>query len=312
MVPRYCRSRPGHAIRIGFTLVELLVVIAIIAVLIAMVVPAVQKVREAAVRTQCGNNMKQLLLSVHSYADNKGEKLPPANFYQVVNVQTGNAAEGSAFYALLPYYEQDNLFRLYTQDRPDSGYLGARYVALAPIHVCPADPTNDNGIGSLDGKTATSNYALNLALFGANGAFDLKGVPGPYSLGGIPDGTSNTIGMVETSACFPGHPTVNPQSGTTENFMAWSYPAYLNTYGPYWPNPDELPGQANFTGLFPLPQIGVTPMQADPNLCQSYHSGLMNIALMDGSVRTVTAGLSRTSWTNALLPDDGQVLGSDW
>src|SRR5271169_3048740 len=94
----------------AFTLIELLVVIAIIAVLIGLLLPAVQKVREASNRTQCLNNEKQLMVAVHTYADAHNGRLPPANFCQVVNQATGNAAEGSAFYALLPYYEQDNLF----------------------------------------------------------------------------------------------------------------------------------------------------------------------------------------------------------
>jgi prepilin-type N-terminal cleavage/methylation domain-containing protein len=298
--------------RRAFTLIELLVVIAIVGVLIGLLVPAVQKVRETANRIRCANNMKQLVLSTHNYAGDNDGRLPPSNFYQVVNAQTGNAAEGSAFYALLPYYEQDNLFKLYTQDRPDAGYRGAQYVALNPIHVCPSDPTTTNGIAILDGKTATSNYALNLGLFGAGGTFNMQGVSSPFKVGNIPDGSSNTIAMVETSGCFPGYPAIDPQSGTPENYMTWDYPAYPNTLGPYWPNPDELPGQRNYTGLFPLPQIGVTPMKADPNLCQSYHTGVMNIALMDGSVRTVSAGLGQTTWSNALKPDDGQILGTDW
>ena len=93
--------------------------------------------------------------------------------------------------------------------------------------------------------------------------------------------------------------------------MSWPYPAYLNTMGPYWPNPDELPGQPNYTGLFPLPQIGITPARADPNLCQSYHPTVMNIAMVDGSVRTISSGVSQVVWTLALDPSDGRVLGLD-
>jgi prepilin-type N-terminal cleavage/methylation domain-containing protein len=301
-------SRPRSA----FTLIELLVVIAIIGVLMGLLLPAVQKVREAANRAKCANNMKQLALSIHNYGSTFNDMLPPANFYQVVNAGTGNAAEGSAFYALLAFYEQDALFRLYTRDRPDAGYLGAQFVPLSPIHVCPSDPTVTQGIASLDGKTATSNYALNLALFGAGGTFNIKGRPSPFRIGTIPDGTSNTIAMSETSGCFPGYPATNPKTGTPMNFMSWPFPAYLNTMGPYWPNPDELPGQANYTGSFPLPQFSPTPMQADPTLSQSYHPATMNVALMDGSVRTISASLSQATWTNALKPDDGQVLGSDW
>ena len=102
----------------AFTLIELLVVIAIIAVLIALLVPAVQKVREAANVTQCINNEKQLLLAIHAYADVNNGRLPPANFYQIVNAKSGNAAEGSAFYALLPYYEQGMFLKLIRKTSP--------------------------------------------------------------------------------------------------------------------------------------------------------------------------------------------------
>ena len=304
-------TRPLPLTRPAFTLIELLVVIAIIGVLIALLLPAVQKVREAAARMQCGNNLKQLMLATHNYAGGNRDRLPPANFYQVVNRNTGNAAEGSAFYALLAFYEQDNLFRAYTADRTDAGYRGAQYVPLA-IHVCPSDPTTVNGIATTDGKTATSNYALNLVLFGAGGTFAVKGAVSPFRLSTIPDGTSNTLGMVETSGAFPGYPTVNPTTGTTENVMAWAYPAYPNTFGPYWPNPDELPGQPNYAGRYALPQFDVTPTQANPTLCQSYHTGCMNVALMDGSVRQVTAGLSQYSWSIALDPADGQTFDDSW
>jgi type II secretory pathway pseudopilin PulG len=291
-------------------LVELLVVIAIIAVLVALLVPAVQKVREAANVRQCVNNEKQLMLALHAYADANNGRLPPSNFYQVVNQATGNAAEGSAFYAMLPYYEQGGVFTAYTRDIPKPGYLTAQFVPLA-IHVCPSDPTVSGGIGSVPPNYATGNYAMNLALLGAGGTFGVKGASPPYRIGNIPDGASNTIGIMEASGCFPGYPAVDPQTGTAESYMTWHWPAYPNSFGPYWPNPDELPGQPHFTGLFPLPQINVGMMQADPNLAQCYHA-IMNVALMDGSVRTISATLSQKTWTYALNPADGQVLGPDW
>jgi prepilin-type N-terminal cleavage/methylation domain-containing protein len=301
--------KPHHH-RFAFSLVELLVVIAIIAVLIGLLLPAVQKVREAANVLYCENNEKQLILAIHSYADANNGLLPPANFYQIVNPRTGNAAQGSAFYALLPYYEQGNLFDKYTQDIPNPGYLGAEFTPLK-VHWCPTDPTVIDGIGTVAPSYATGNYALNLALFGANGTFNLLGISSPYAIGNIPDGSSNTIGIVEASGCFPGYPTVDPQTGTLTSYMTWHWPAYPNSFGPYWPDPDELPGQPNYTGLFTLPQIAVDQMQANPNLCQCYHT-VMNLALMDGSVRKITPSLSQLTWTRALLPSDGELLGNDW
>src|SRR5208283_4440651 len=143
----------------AFTLVELLVVIAIIAVLIGLLLPAIQKVREAASVIQCANNEKQLILAIHAYAD-ANSVLPPANFYQIVNQTTGNAAQGSVFYALLPYYDQGNLFNEYTQDIAKPGYLGAEFSPLS-VHWCRSDPTVIKGIGTVAPNYATGNYALN-------------------------------------------------------------------------------------------------------------------------------------------------------
>ena len=295
--------------RQGFTLIELLVVITIISVLIALLLPAVQASREAARVTQCANNSKQLMLSTHNFATSYDGQLPAANFFQVVNSQTGLAAEGSAFYALLPYYEQAQIFSTYTQDRPDAGYKGAQYIPLS-IHICPDDPTNKNGIAIVDGKTAVGDYCMNLELFGASGTFNIKGKPSPFRIESIPDGTSNTIGLFECAGSFPGYPQIDPQTGNYENIMAWAPPAYTNTIGPYWPDNDMLVGQPNYlvTGGYPLPQIGINPMQANPNLCQSFHS-IMNIGMMDGSVRKITPSINQKIWSQAIYPNDGGPMG---
>src|SRR4051812_4921287 len=94
---------------LGFTLIELLVVIAIIAILIGLLVPAVQKVREAAARSQCSNNLKQLGLAVHNYAGTYNQKLPPMN--TATNSTPVGVTNGSLHYTILPFIEQDNLYR---------------------------------------------------------------------------------------------------------------------------------------------------------------------------------------------------------
>jgi prepilin-type N-terminal cleavage/methylation domain-containing protein/prepilin-type processing-associated H-X9-DG protein len=325
--------------RSAFTLVELLVVIAIIAILVGLLLPAVQRVREAANRTQCVNNHKQILLAVHNYADTHGRLLPP-NYYKVLDaaVDPPIVAEGSEHYAILPFLEGQNLQN--TCNNPaipavpqnfvppgvamgnGPGFLAAQYGALKVV-VCPSDPTCLQGIaggGALAGQIATNNVSYNLVLFGAGNVFDAlhKGKSSPYKISNIPDGASNTIATVEQSGYYPGqNGGIDPQSNTVEYYTSWPYPAYPNTFGPHYPNPDEMPGQPNFvpyssTTGYRMPQIGVTPLAADPNTCQRYHPGAMNVGMADGSVRQVGPSVSQLAWNYLIDPADGQALDNSW
>src|SRR5438552_13182089 len=135
--------RKCSGIRRGFTLIELLVVIAIIAILVALLLPAVQKVREAAARTQCQNNLKQIGLACHSYHDTK-HSLPAG--YRAVSPYSDGATDtmpgwGWAAF-LLPHLEQDNLFRSLSLALPIEHPANAAAVQqVLPLFLCPSDPT---------------------------------------------------------------------------------------------------------------------------------------------------------------------------
>jgi len=301
--------------RLAFTLIELLVVIAIIAILIGLLLPAVQKVREAAARTQCSNNFKQLVLAIQNYASANGDQLPPINF---LFPPTG--AQGSAHYALLPYIEQTNLYNLYNQNTAALGYLGAVNVPLKNFS-CPSDPTQTNGLangGSKAGLWGLSCYTYNLVLFGGSYNAVLQNIGRPsstFKVGNIPDGSSNTIGLGEQIGAYPAYYGANNYGGS-EAYNTWAWPATPlttgGTYGPYSPDPSYLPGGAFYGANYPMPQCGVNPQQANPISFQSTHTGLILVGMMDGSVRPVTSGVSQYSWNLALNPADGLVFDSTW
>jgi len=161
--------------RSAFTLIELLVVIAIIAILIGLLLPAVQKVRDAAARAQSQNNLKQMGLAVHNIASTYNGQLPPS----AGSFPNGSAVSGSFFVHILPYIEQANLYNLITAN--GVGPVAAS-TAVVKTYVAPADPTNSTTSAGL------SSYASNFQVFGSSGA----ALPATFL-----DGTSNTMIIME-------------------------------------------------------------------------------------------------------------------
>jgi prepilin-type N-terminal cleavage/methylation domain-containing protein len=288
----------ARAKRLAFTLIEVLVVIAIIAILIGLLLPAVQKVREAAARIKCSNNIKQLMLGLHNYAGAYNNKLPPVNY---VNLTTG--AQGDLFFAMLPFVEQGNIFTIYDQN--GQGYLGAGTVALV-IFQCPSDPTAPGGLvtasGTPPGGQGTSDYSFNTLMFAPGQIVNQWGMSSQYTIGTIPDGASNTVAYVEQAAY-----------NASQNYPnSWAPPplAPAAYSSPLWPDD-------GVQAPYPLPQFNPSANPSsqnylNPALCQSFHPNLMLVGMMDGSVRPVTTGVSEFSWNLAMQPADGGVFDSTW
>jgi prepilin-type N-terminal cleavage/methylation domain-containing protein len=305
----------------GFTLIELLVVIAIIAVLIGLLLPAVQKVREAASRTQCQNNLKQIALAVHDFHSSLGV-LPPVEGIAApgINPYTGrvspppDGSSGTIFFYLLPYIEQDNLYK---QANGNSMNLPGQVVKT---FLCPSDPSVANansygGCGVMQGAAVqrdgygSSNYAANVLVFEPRGTQNITAA--------VPDGTSNTVGFAERFRnCSP-----DGAHGGGCTLPAWAWNTMVNG-GDCWSSPtfgaqQDGIGNMNCGGAeYSYSGVG---FQGGPSavacnwyVTQGGHTAGMQVALMDGSVRGVSSGLSVTTWVNACNPADGQVLGSDW
>ena len=221
----------------GFTLIELLVVIAIIAILIGLLLPAVQKVREAAARSKCSNNLKQIGTAVHNYQSAYG-KVPPVegrgegvwNPYQNSSTAASpSGTTGTIFYYLLPFVEQGNV---YNNSGGNSMNVGS---VIIPLFICPSDPSSSNansygGCGVMNGVNiqrdgfASCCYAANVMVFEPRGTNSIEVA--------MPDGTSNTVMMAERfKNCSPDG---NHGGGCT--LPAWAWNTIANG-GDCWTSP---------------------------------------------------------------------------
>lgn len=315
-----------HKRSLGFTLVELLVVIAIIGVLVALLLPAVQAARESARRMQCSNNVKQITLGMHNYADTYNATFPVGEY---------GCCWGTWLVALLPYVEQKQAFDQYTffgalnasggNTNLETRYIGADNLRVTKLQIkaytCPSDPKTNttalrSGITSHNYVANHGNTALNrLSPFGTTST----GQPNNY--GGAPfiyvgssvqqpqiirmaqvtDGMSNTLAFSET---------VKGQNNDLRGFSWWNGGAHFETkLAPNSSQPDVVEADT-YCKVAPLNPPCTAPTTTNPSniAARSRHPSGVLSSMCDGSVRFVSNNIFLDTWRGISTIQGGETL----
>jgi prepilin-type N-terminal cleavage/methylation domain-containing protein/prepilin-type processing-associated H-X9-DG protein len=297
--------------RPGFTLIELLVVIAIIGVLIALLLPAVQKVRESANRMSCSNNLKQIALALHNYHDASGSFPPGA---------VPERAPWTVY--ILPFIEQDNLYRQYDFHSANNGPTNAFVrTQLVKTYICPSDVTGpfvpikpDSGYDPIvEYMPGTYRAMAGRAIPSTNKWFDsqitgesdgpkqYRGVLHVVDVNGldtervadIMDGTSTTLMVGEYAT----------RSHTNRRtFWAYSWNQYTMSAGV----PETRALLNDYDACINAGGIGAD--QPCKRAWASFHSGLVNFAFCDGSVRSVSLNVDLNLLTGMATIAGGEVI----
>ncbi|MCA9036563.1 MAG: DUF1559 domain-containing protein [Planctomycetaceae bacterium] len=330
--------------RKAFTLIELLVVIGIIAVLIALLLPAVQSAREAARRIQCRNHLRQIGLALHNYSD-VHDKLPPSFVFSL-------KGSWSVHGRLLPYLEQGNAYSQVRLDvewhEPENLATGIQQLYIETYH-CPSDPNAgtlyDAGPG--EGFVQPVNYGFNFGTWlvydprtntGSDGVFFPNS---SLSIDSCRDGLSQTLAASEVKSfqsyfrdtADPG-PAVPPNDNYISQFAGgaqFGLGPHTNDNTGHNEWCEGTVHDSGFTTVFP-PNASVQYVHSDNRpydidfssryegtslhqptyaavTSRSYHTGLVHAALMDGSVRSISSNIALEIWRGLGTRSSGEVIG---
>jgi prepilin-type N-terminal cleavage/methylation domain-containing protein len=307
--------------RRAFTLIELLVVIAIIAILVALLLPAVQQAREAARRTQCKNNLKQIALALHNYHD-VHSTFPPANVVRA-DPTDGPYGDGWTWHArILPFLEQTNLYqRVSDVMGTDAGtqtsarqVLAGRTTVLAMLQ-CPSHPSGSGNASKNNYQVSTYNACSGTTTFNddqqdqmtdlayrGNGMFFLNS---RVRMADVLDGTANTFLIAEVTDELRGAPNSNRMTGSDRRYC-------FSAGGDGNPPTDS---SEYMVGMEADDPINANTRDAagffnnDGEYAGSYHTGGAQFALTDGSVRFVSENISMTIYRAIASRAGGEVFG---
>jgi len=312
-------SRNPRRSRKGFTLIELLVVIAIIGVLIGLLLPAVQRIRENANQLKCKSNMRNLVLACQSANTQYGRLPPLANTVSGDSIYAGQYA--TIFFHLFPFLEEGSTHAL--------GYAGGVQDQKVNIFLCPSDSSASGGLGQIKiGSTVygLSNYGANYLVFGAP----------PFSFAGstrhpddIPDGVTKTIYFAEKNAVcqnggstwwniplVPATPAVaSDADGQWGAVVGYGGYAASGTPRPFVPYYGDVATAGS--GAFQTRNL-VNTYKCNPYAAQTAHGDSMNVAMGDGSVQSInwsraSSDTPATSvWKSLLTPNGNERIPGDW